>query len=221
MADTKHFVVIGLGSFGAAVAQQLKKNGCRVTGIDSDEERVELLKEWLYEAVIGNATDREVLQHLSLDAATGVVISLGEDITLSLLATLHAKELGARNIVVKGVTPEHGKLLKSLGVARVIFPETEIALQLADQLTWPNVIDLLPIDPEYSFIEIAIPDSFVNRTLLEINLRRRFGVWVVGVKDVMTGKLEMFPDAEYKLLADQMLLVVGKTDDLKRIRELR
>ncbi|MCA9218759.1 MAG: TrkA family potassium uptake protein [Planctomycetales bacterium] len=221
MADIKHFVVIGLGSFGAAVAQRLKKNGCRVTGIDSDEERVELLKEWLYEAVIGNATDREALQHLSLDAATGIVISLGEDITLSLLATLHAKELGARNIVVKGVTPEHGKLLKSLGVARVIFPETEIALQLADQLTWPNVIDLLPIDPEYSFIEIAIPDSFVNRTLLEINLRRRFGVWVVGVKDVMTGKLEMFPDAEYKLLADQMLLVVGKTDDLKRIRELR
>ncbi|MCA9155025.1 MAG: TrkA family potassium uptake protein [Pirellulaceae bacterium] len=221
MADIKHFVVIGLGSFGAAVAQRLKKNGCRVTGIDSDEERVEVLKEWLYEAVIGNATDREALQHLSLDAATGIVISLGEDITLSLLATLHAKELGARNIVVKGVTPEHGKLLKSLGVARVIFPETEIALQLADQLTWPNVIDLLPIDPEYSFIEIAIPDSFVNRTLLEINLRRRFGVWVVGVKDVMTGKLEMFPDAEYKLLADQMLLVVGKTDDLKRIRELR
>ena len=69
MADIKHFVVIGLGSFGAAVAQRLKKNGCRVTGIDSDEERVELLKEWLYEAVIGNATDREALQHLSLDAA--------------------------------------------------------------------------------------------------------------------------------------------------------
>lgn len=221
MAEIKHFVVVGLGTFGAALARRLKKNGCRVTGIDVSESRVEELKEFLYEAVIGDATERDALAHLSVDAASGVIISLGENITLSLLATLHAKELGARNIVVKGVTSDHGKLLKSLGVARVIFPETEIALQLADKLTWPNVIDLLPIDPEYSFIEIAVPDVFVGKTLLEINLRRRFGVWVVGIKDVMTGHLEMFPDAEFRFQVDQMLLVVGKTEDLVRVRGIR
>jgi trk system potassium uptake protein TrkA len=150
-----------------------------------------------------------------------VIISLGEDITQSLLATLHAKELGARRIIVKGVTEEHGKILKSLGVDRVVFPEAEIAEALGNQLTWPNVIDSLPIDPEYTFVEVAVPDSFSGQTLQQLNLRRRCGVWVVGVKDALTGKLEMFPDGDFQFGGDQMLLVVGRQVDLNRLRDMR
>jgi trk system potassium uptake protein TrkA len=219
MAETKRFVVIGLGTFGAAVAKQLHKNGMRVTGIDGDSETVEDLQRYLFEAVIGDATDREALSTLSLDKADGVVISLGEDITRSLLATLHAKELGAKHIHVKGVTPEHGKLLQSLGVERVIFPETEIAMQLADRLTWPNVLEFLAIDSDYRFVEIAMPQSMSGRKLLETDLKKRFGLWVVGVKDVMSGKLTMFPDAEFRLSEDQMLLLVGKDSDLRRFQD--
>jgi trk system potassium uptake protein len=220
MAPTKHFVVIGLGSFGTALAERLCKNGCRVTGVDASREHVEALKESLYEAVIGDATDRELLTHLQIREANAVFISMGEDITRSLLATLHAKELGARRIIVKGVTEEHGKLLKSLGVERVIFPEIEIAMELADRMTWTNIVDFLPIDPEYSFMEVAAPDSFAGRTLQELNLRQKFGVWVVGVKDPMSGALHMFPDGEYKVGADQLLLVVGKQDNLKGLRDV-
>ncbi len=190
-----------------------------MTGIDADADNVEDLQDQLFEAVIGDATDRESLAALSLDKADGVVISLGEDITRSLLATLHAKELGARHIVVKGVTPEHGKLLKSLGVERVIFPETEMAQQLADRLTWPSVIDFLPIDSEYSFVEIAMPESLCGKKLVESDLRRRFGVWVVGVKDALTGKLTMFPDGDFTLAEDQMVLLVGREKDLKKFRD--
>ena len=215
----KRFVVIGLGSFGSALAKKLKNNECRVTGLDSDPDNVEDLKDYLFEAVIGDATDRETLATLELEKADGLVISLGEDITRSLLATLHAKELGARHIVVKGVTPEHGKLLKNLGVERVVFPETEIAMKLADRLTWPSVIDYLPIDPEYSFVEVAIPESFANQRLMDADLRKRFGIWVVGVKDALTGKLTMFPDGTFKLSEDQMLLVVGKEKELHRLRD--
>lgn len=215
----KRFVVIGLGSFGSALAKKLKNNECRVTGLDSDPDNVEDMKDYLFEAVIGDATDRDTLATLELEKADGVVISLGEDITRSLLSTLHAKELGARHIVVKGVTPEHGKLLKNLGVERVVFPETEIAMQLADRLTWPSVIDYLPIDPEYSFVEVAIPESFANQRLMDADLRKRFGIWVVGVKDALTGKLTMFPDGTFKLSEDQMLLVVGKEKELHRLRD--
>ncbi len=221
MAETRHFVVIGLGTFGAALATKFCKNDCRVTGIDSAEERVDELKNVLYEAIIGDATDRDTLQHLPLEEADATFISMGEDITRSLLATLHAKELGARRIIVKGVTPEHGKILTRLGVERVVYPEFEIATQVADQFTWPNVIDFLPIDPEFSFVEIAVPDSFIKQTLQQINLRRKIGVWVVGVKDALTGKLEMFPDGEFRLGADQMLLVVGRHKDLNKLRDLK
>jgi trk system potassium uptake protein TrkA len=219
MADTKRFVVIGLGTFGAAVARKLKSNGIRVTGIDGDAETVESLQDHLFEAVIGDATDRGALETLALPSATGVVISLGEDITRSLLATLHAKELGAKHIVVKGVTPEHGKLLKSLGVDRVVFPETEIAQQLADRLTWPSVIDFLPIDSDYSFVEVAMPETLLGKKLVDSDLRRKFGLWVIGVKDALTGKLTMFPDGDFKFSDDQMLLLVGKEKDLRKFRE--
>ncbi len=221
MATSKHFIVIGLGSFGMALARRLMKNGCRVTGMDELPERLDLLKNELYEAVIGNATERDALQHLPLAAADAVFISMGEDITRSLLAALHAKELGARRIVVKGVSDEHGKLLKCLGVDRVIFPEVEIAEQLADRMTWPNVIDFLPIDPDYSVVEIEVPDSFIGKTLQQLNIRRKFGVSVLGVKDVLSGKLEMFPDGEFKFGADQILLAIGNQEELGRLRDVK
>jgi trk system potassium uptake protein TrkA len=219
MAEIKRFVVIGLGSFGSAVARKLKSNGIRVTAIDANADAVEDLQDQLFEAVIGDATDRDSLATLGLPTAAGVVISLGEDITRSLLATLHARELGARHIVVKGVTNEHGKLLKSLGVERVVFPEIEMAQQLADRLTWPSVIDFLPIDPEYSFVEVAMPEALSGKRLAETDLRKRYGLWVVGVKDALTGKLTMFPDADFLLTEDQMVLLVGKEKELKRFRE--
>lgn len=221
MAGIKHFLVLGLGTFGAALAERLAGNGCRVTGVDARREAVESLKSTLYEAVIADASDREALQELALNQMQAVFISLGENISLSLLAALHVKELGARRIVVKGVTQEHGKLLKHLGVERVIFPEIEIAQSLADRETWPNVVDFLPIDPEYSFLEVAVPASFVGRSLSDVNLRQRTGVWVVGIKDVLSGHLEMFPAGDFRFHEDQLLLIVGKSPDLKRLRELK
>jgi trk system potassium uptake protein TrkA len=215
----KRFIVIGLGTFGAAVAKRLKVNGCRVTGLDASPEAVTQLKDHLFEAVIGEATERDVLESLSIDKADGVIISLGEDITNSLLATLHAKELGARHLMVKGVTTDHGKLLQKVGVDRVIFPEIEIAIDLANRLAWHNMIDYLPIDPEYSFMELAIPESYNNQSLTEADLRRRFGVWVIALKNALTGKLAMFPGGDARLSDDQMILVVGKEKDLFRLRE--
>lgn len=220
MPKIKHFIVIGLGSFGSALARKLVANGCRVSAVDANAERVEELKDELYEALIGNATERETLQHLPIESADGVCVGLGEDITQSLLATLHAKELGATSIIAKGVTEEHGRILKRLGVTQVVFPETEMAEQLADRITWPNVLDLMSIDPEYSFCEIAVPAELVGKSLIEADIRRRYGVWIVGVKDVLKNKLQMFPPGEFTLIDDQIMLVVGKQQDLEVLREL-
>ena len=220
MSPAKHIVVIGLGSFGTAVAVRLAENRCRVTGVDSQRERVEALKDVLYEAVIADATQRDALELLPLKTADSVIISMGENITLSLLATLHVKELGASRVVVKGVTHEHGKILEKLGVSRVVFPEEEIARQLADRETWTNVFDALPIGEDYSFVEIAVPDSFVGKTLQETQIARRFGVLVVGVRDSMEGgQVTITPSAEYKFKPDQILLMIGEKAKLERLRE--
>ncbi len=221
MAETKHFVVIGLGTFGMAIATRLAENHCRVTGLDSHRERVEAMKDRLYEAIIADARDRDALAHLPLADANAVVIGLGEDITQSILATLHVKELGARRIIAKGVTEEHGRILKSLGVERVVFPEAEMAKVLADRITWPNILDYLPIDPEYSLAEIVAPDTFAGKTLAQLNLRAEIGILVVGVKDALSGKLHMLPDGLFQLQPDQTLLVLGKQANLDRLRDRR
>ena len=88
-------------------------------------------------------------------------------------------------------------------------------------MVWPNIVDFLPIDPEYSFVEIAVPDVWVGKTLLELDLRRKHALWdSVGVKDAMTEHLEMFPGGDYQIGVDQLLLVIGKQDKLAAIRDL-
>jgi trk system potassium uptake protein len=212
--------MLGMGTFGTALARKLAANGCQVIGVDSRRERLEAVKHEIHECVIGDCTDREVLEHLPLRDASAVFISLGETISLSLLATLHVKELGARQVIVKGVTKDHGKILEHLGVDRVVFPEEEVARQLADKMTWPNVLDFLPIDPDYSVAEVAMPGSLSGKTLAEANLRTVIGVHVMGIKDVLTGKFEMFPDGRRKLMDDQVLLVVGRAEELQALRDL-
>lgn len=221
MAEKKSVVVLGLGSFGEALARRLAKNGCRVTGVDRHRERVEQLKDVLYEAVIADASSREAIAQLNIAQASSVIISLGESIEPSLLAALHCKELGARHIVVKGVTADHARLLQHLGVERIVFPEKETAEILADHTTWPNVIDYLAIDPEYSFVEFSVPDSLVGQTLAEADLRKNYGIWIVGVKDALTSKLKMFPGGDHRLTDDQLLLVVGKQDHVERMRDVK
>jgi trk system potassium uptake protein TrkA len=221
MKSHKHFIVLGLGTFGSAVATRLSQNGCRVTGVDRSEERVEELKDVLYEAVVADVTDRQALQQLPLKTADAVFISLGEDYLRSILAALHIKELGARSILVKGVTKEHGKILEKLGVDRVIFAETEMGVQLADSVTWPNVLDYLPIDPEYNLVQLAVPASFAGKTLQEVDLRRKYGVTVVGVKDVLLDKLILAPDGNFRMTEDQMLLAIGRKVDLERLRNVK
>ena len=95
-----------------------------------------------------------------------------------------------------------------------------MARQLADKMTWPNVLDFLPIDPEYSVAEVAMPGALSGKTLAEANLRSTIGVHVMGIKDVLSGKLDMFPDGRCKLLEDQVLLVVWRADELQALRDM-
>jgi trk system potassium uptake protein TrkA len=221
MKENKRFVVLGLGSFGTALATRLAENGCRVTGVDASERRVDQLKHILYEAVVANVTDKESLQELLVANANAVFISLGESIETSLLAALHARELGAKRVLVKGVTEEHGKILKHMGVERVVFPEAEMAVQLADSMTWPNVLDALTIDTDHSLVEMAVPETLAGKSLREVDLRRRYGCLVLGIKDHLNGKLTLNPDGEFKLTDDQTLLVIGKKDELSRLSDLK
>lgn len=219
--SNKRFIVLGLGTFGAALATRLAEDGCRVTGVDRDERLVEAVKTSLYEAAVADVTDRDVLKSMLVHNADAVFISLGENIEMSLLSALACKELGAKRIIVKGVTREHGKILQHIGVERVVYPEVEMAQQLADAMTWPNLLDALKIDTDHSLAEIAVPMALSGKTLREADLRHKYGLTVLGVKDHLTGKLTLNPLGEFVLTDDQLLLVIGRREQLQEFQNVK
>ncbi len=214
----KKFIVLGLGSFGSALARRLCDNGCLVTGVDGEEACVEPLRERLNEAIVGDVTDRSVLESLLVDKAEAVFISLGEMIERSIICALHVRELKARQIYVKGVSAEHGRILQALGVTRVIHPEYEMARELADQMTTPNILEYFRVDEEYGIAEIAVPDALVGQTLQSAELPRKFGLFVLGIKSTLhAGRWEMAPRPDHRFTDDQVILVMGKKVDIGRL----
>lgn len=216
----RRFVVLGLGSFGTALALRLTSHGCRVTGVDLDLTRLEEIKDQIYEPIHGDVTSRQLLQELLLNNAESVFISLGESIERSILAALHCRELGAKHLVVKGISSEHEKILRSLGVERVVFPEVEFATQLADTTAFPNQLETLKIDPEYGIIEVSVPTIFQNKTLAQLSLRRDYDVSVLAIKDALQCKTTVLPPADFMLNDDQMLIIIGRHNALQKFRAI-
>lgn len=216
----QRFVMLGLGSFGTACALRLARNGSRVTGVDISPTAIEELQSDLYEAVTGDATDIELLKALDLPNTTSVVISLGEDITRSIFAALHAKELGAKHLIAKGVSKDHGRLLSLIGIDRVVYPEKEMAIQLADHLTWPNLIDFARIGQKYGFVEVMVPGCLVGKSVKDPALEKLGELWVVGVRDMATAELMMFPGPELVLTEEHLILAVGLEECLRELCDL-
>ncbi|MBL7170816.1 MAG: TrkA family potassium uptake protein, partial [Candidatus Omnitrophica bacterium] len=149
------YVVIGLGNFGYQVATLLYEKGNDVLAIDRDGSKIELIKDKVTQAVVANATKKEVLSQLITSDIDVVVVSLGDKIEASIMTTLYLKELEIQNIIVKASSDAEAKVLNMIGASEIIFPEREIANKLANTLTNPNVIDYLPLAADYSVIEIG------------------------------------------------------------------
>jgi trk system potassium uptake protein TrkA len=165
---------------------------------------------------VGDVTDRSVLSALLLDRAEAVFISLGEKIDRSILCALHVKELGARQIYVKGVSEEHRRILHALGVTQVIHPEVEMARQLADQVAHPNILEYFKVDEDYGIAELAVPNSLVGQTLQSAELPRKYGLFVLAIKSALHIKWELPPRIDHRFTDDQVLLVMGKKSDIAR-----
>jgi trk system potassium uptake protein TrkA len=178
----RSFAVIGLGRFGNAIATTLAEFGHEVVGIDSSEEKVGQVADFVTTAMQLDATDERALRAAGIQDVEVAVISIGEDIESSVLVVMLVKELGIPTIVAKATTPLHGRILKKLGVSRVIFPEREMAVRIAHSLVVPNVLDYVELSRDFSIVEIPAPPEFVGRTLRDLQLRPRFGLTLIAIR---------------------------------------
>ena len=216
----RSFAILGLSSFGHFLALELSKEGVEIMAIDLDEEKIEKIKPYVQKAVIADATDRGTLDNLGLKELDGVVVSLGQ-MESSILATLHLKELQARSIIAKALSEDHGKILEKIGATDVIFPEKDMAMRVARKLTHENVLDHVPLAEDYSIVEIAPPMSFLGKTLGELDLRRAYGVQVIVVKGFVPENVVLVPTADYKIKDSDVLVIMGRDEDLKKIKGLK
>lgn len=211
----KQFVVIGLGRFGSNLAKTLYKLGNQVLALDQDKYKVEKIKDNVTEAIIANAKDVETLSEFIDKDIDTVILATGTDIEMSVLSVLYLKQIGVKHIIAKAKNDDHGKILKSLGVEEVIYPERDIAERLAERLNMSSLIAHIPLAPEYSLVEIATPEKFFGKSLEELDVRNKYGVTIIGIKDVLMDTIDISPMPDKKLPPDSAMLLVCKTDEIE------
>jgi len=219
----KTFLILGLDNFGFSLAGQLHELGQEVIVVDIDEKRVAEIRDEVSEAVIADATDRDTIEELGLDKVDAAVVSLGETrIGPSVLATLHLKDMGIENIIVKAVSSEHGRIVEKIGATKVVFPEFEIAQRLANKLSVSHVFEEVDFPEGYSLIEILAPKKLQGKTLLEAQIRTNYGITVVWIRRTTEdGKvISILPNPDDKVYKDDVLFVLGLHEDIEKFKKL-
>ena len=212
------YAVIGLGKFGATVVRSLHERGHEVIAIDRDRNRVQEVRDTSTQAIEANCTDQDTLRALGLQDADAVVVSLGEQMDASILVTLYLKELGLREIVVKAVSEDHGKILHLIGATEIVHPERDTARRVARGLGLRSIVEYLPLAADSSLVEVQVPAEFLGRTLAELEIRKRYQVLVVAIK---RGEgLVIATGGDERLLAGDILVLVGKDSDLDKVGRL-
>jgi trk system potassium uptake protein TrkA len=213
----KRFVVIGLGNFGASAAEALHAQGHEVIAIDPRGEAVDRITPHVTRAAVADGRSLEALERVGAKGSDIGIVSTGDDITASILATLALKDLGVRDVYVKVVSRDHARVMERIGVTEVVFPERDTALELASRLSGSAILNFVRLGPSFSIQEVAVRADWMGKTLRELELRRRYGISVVAVHDVLADQMVAAPDPDLMLKGSETLLVAGKDEDLARL----
>ena len=210
----KRFIVVGLGNFGSAVAETLYAQGHDVTTVDVDEKAVDRISRRVSRAAVGDGRHIEVLEKVGAADADAGIVSTGDDITASILATLALRDLHVSEIYVKVISSDHARVAEKLGVTETIFPERESGQRLATRIASRSLLNYVRLAPDFSIQEMAVPESWIGKSLRALQLPRRYRISVVAVHDVLRDEMIPVPDPDSVLKDSDTLLVSGKDDDL-------
>lgn len=214
------FAVIGLGSFGSNVAKTLYERKNEVLAVDASKEKIEEVKAFVSHAVNMDAADKENLQALGIKEMDVVVVSLGPEMEASILTVLYLHEIGAKRIVAKALTEDHAKILEAVGATEVIYPEKDMAIKTALKLSCPNILEYLPLTSGVGIQEIAPPEKFIGRSLKELDLRNKYGIQVIAIRELIPEKTSFVPRADFVIKDSDILVIMGEEKKLQKINSL-
>ncbi len=214
----KNYVVFGLGKFGRSVAETFAENGKEVLAIDMDDEIVQDVSDTVTHAVQADVTDEDALRALGIGNFEVAVVAISNNLQASIMATILAKEMGVNYVVAKAQNPVHKRVLEKVGADRIVFPEREIGIRIANNLISSNFVDFIEVSEDYAMVEIGALIEWVGKTLKELNMRVNYGINVMAVK--RNDNMSIMPGPDLVIEQTDVLVVIGSNSDLRKIKEI-
>lgn len=208
--------IVGLGRFGYALAVDLAQSGVDIMVIDRDEEKVRELREYTENALVVNTLDKKSLMETGIQNCDVGIVCIGEHMESSILTTLNLVSLGVPQVIAKATSAEHGEILAKLG-AEVVYPERDMALRLANRLETARVLDFIQLSESINISKRMVPEKFIGKTVLELNIRARFGLNIIAVEN--SGEVVDVVGPDYTFRAGDVMIISGSRDDLLRLND--
>ena len=203
----KSILLIGLGRFGKHVAMKLHSLGHQVMAVDDDEERIDDILPYVTNAMIGDSTSEKFLASLGVSNFDVCIVAIGSNFQSSLETTSLLKELGAKLVVSRASRDVHEKFLLRNGADEVVYPEKQLATWTAIRFSSEHILDYIELDGEHAVYEVNIPDSWIGKTIGQIDIRKKYNVNILGLK--VNDRLEMTVTPDTVLSAGKTLMVLG------------
>ncbi len=210
----KSILLIGLGRFGQHVARKLNDLGHEVMAVDSDEERVDGALPYVTNAQIGDSTSEEFLSSLDVPSFDACIVAIGDRFQNSLETTDLLKELGARKVIARASRGVQEKFLLRCGADEVVYPEKQLAAWTAIRCTSDHILDYIELDDDFSLFELSVPEDWQGKTVLQLDLRKRYGINILGIR--RNGKLDMSIGPNTILDGVSPILILGRQKDVNK-----
>lgn len=211
----KQFLIIGLGRFGSSIAKTIYELGHDVLVIDKDEEKIQDIADDVTHAMVMDATDETALKSIGARNFDVAVVTIGTNMQSSIMTTLLMKELGVKYIIAKGNSEMHAKVLTKIGADKVILPEKDMAVRVAHNLVSSNILDYIQLSSDYNILEIEAIKEWFNKSLKELDVRKKYGINVVAIK--RRDEVNVSPGADEVIKENDIIVALGSTKDMSRI----
>lgn len=215
MGINHSYAVFGLGRYGKAVAQELVRNGAEVLAVDTDEEIVNAAIAEIPYCKCADITEPEVIKQLGIANIDVVIIAMASSLEASVMATMLCKEIGVKTVIAKCATDMDCKILSKVGADRVVFPESESGIRLAKNLLSSGFVDIMDLSSNVSLIELEVRTEWAGKSLLELNLRKKYSINVVAI--IRDGNVSTDIDPEKPLSQAMRLIVIANTSRLRKL----
>ena len=213
----KNILILGLGRFASAMIKPLSELGNQVVVCDSDEDKVARVMSYAAGAKIGDCTSEKFIASLGVENFDIVFVAIGESIQNSLVAVTLLKDNGAKCVYAKAGSEMHEKLLLRVGADKVIFPERDAGVRIANIYGRESVFECITLDEGYSVYEIGVPEAWVGKSLKELNVRATYGANVIGIKHGGKGTLSPNVGPDLVFSAEDVVMLVGDAEHFEKI----